>query len=195
MDINKGLLYCGNNDDIYRKNLIDFYRDSLRRQEMVKNLVGKDDEQYRIEVHALKGIARNIGAVRLSEMAYLHEEAVTEGNEEYILNHLEKLMNLWNQTMKEIETYVGVDALGDELDSLPKDGVELIPSEAIAAAKLCILHLKHFEEDEAAEALKKVLAHQMPDEQRTIFEKAYREVDDFEYDSAIALLQTLIPET
>ncbi len=194
MDINKGLLYSGNNEAIYRQALVDFYRDSKRRQALVHDLVGKDEAKYRIEVHALKGIARNIGAVRLSEMAYLHEEAVDEGNEAYILSHLEKLMNLWDQTMREIENYVGLDALGDELESLPQDGEELVASEIIAAAKLCILHLQKYEEDEAEDVLKKVLSHQLPQEKRSVFEKAYREVDDFEYDSAIVLLQALISE-
>ena len=191
MDVNKGLLYSGNNEKVYQKCLIDFYQDSQRRREPFAAMAEQNLQSYRLEAHALKGIARNIGAIRLSEMAYLHEEAASEGNEGYIKETLPRLMELWAQVLADIEAYVGTEALGDELAKLEKDGVVLVSSEVCAAAKLCILHLTRYEEDEALSVLKKVLAHELPPETRDIFEKAYREVDDFEYDSAAAILKEI----
>ena len=52
----------------------------------------KDWKTYTIEVHALKSAARQIGALKLSELAEALEHAGKEGNLEFIYKHTEELL-------------------------------------------------------------------------------------------------------
>ncbi|MCD7709399.1 MAG: ATP-binding protein [Clostridiales bacterium] len=85
LDIEKGLMYCGDEEgyiDVLRLH----YRDGEKNREKIEDCYAAHDwKNYQIYVHALKSSMMSIGAVNLSEMAKKLEAASKEGDEEYIL--------------------------------------------------------------------------------------------------------------
>ena len=188
MDFEQGLEYTNQNEDLYRRNLADFYRDSLGRREKVRELAASDPERYRLEVHALKGIARNLGATELGELAYAHERAAEDPD--YVSRHLEQLMQLWDRTLGEIRDYVGEEFLSPTGTKPPTKG-PLSPEERNGLLGQCIRFLKAYEESQAAGLLSELLAHELDLKDREAVSSALALAEDFEYDAAVRELMAL----
>ncbi|MBQ9349299.1 MAG: response regulator [Oscillibacter sp.] len=68
LDTKSALLYCASSQDFYREMLETFVKEN--RMGQIQQFFSREDwKNYAVQVHALKGTARTIGAVELSEKA------------------------------------------------------------------------------------------------------------------------------
>ena len=104
IDSELGMQYC--------LNIVDFYKETLREfcaqvKEYLPQLEGvfdeKDWKQYAVIAHALKGNAKNIGAVAFSELSLQHEKAAKEENAAFILKEYQNYRDTLQKLLEKVE--------------------------------------------------------------------------------------------
>ena len=104
IDVFSGLMNCDNNLDDYLDILKIVYECSDDKIKQLYDSVSTNDyESYTIEVHALKSVAANIGAHKLSMIARLHEMAGKNGNLEFILENYESLIKVFRELLVNVK--------------------------------------------------------------------------------------------
>jgi CheY-like chemotaxis protein len=82
LDVDAGMSYCANNEDIYAKTLLEFCNRFSERAGAITNCLEKRDwENYSIFTHGLKSVLLNVGNDELAEKAKeleLASKAITE---------------------------------------------------------------------------------------------------------------------
>lgn len=68
VDIEAGIENCGGMEDFYVE-IVDSFVEEGKREELIQNYADKDWELYTINVHALKGTLRLIGALDAGDVA------------------------------------------------------------------------------------------------------------------------------
>ena len=104
IDSELGMQYCLNMVDFYKEAMKDFceqVREYLPQMETI--FEQKDWKQYAVITHALKGNAKNIGAVAFSDLSLQHEKAAKEGNEAFILNEYSSYMETLHKLLEKVE--------------------------------------------------------------------------------------------
>ena len=79
-------------------------KDRINRIENNKNSGNMPD--YAIDVHALKSDCKYLGFKKLAEIAYDHELKSKEGNQEYVNEHYNELMDEYNKVKEIIYNYI-----------------------------------------------------------------------------------------
>ena len=77
LDIQKGLEYCAESEEVYL-DILNEYRNDDRREELNNFFNERNWERYRISAHAVKSSSLTIGAVDLYEIARAIEEPLKE---------------------------------------------------------------------------------------------------------------------
>ena len=100
LDVKTGLGYCAESKMFYIEMLNEFMN-GKKDEELAEFLKKEDWDNYRITVHALKGNAKTIGAMELSEEARMQEMAAKEkrteevaGNHQALVEHYKVLQDL-----------------------------------------------------------------------------------------------------
>ena len=104
IDSELGMQYCLNMPEFYQETMKEFceqVREYLPRLEMI--FEKKDWKQYAVVAHALKGNAKNIGAVAFSDLSLQHEKAAKEDNEDFILNEYSMYMRTLQKLLEKVE--------------------------------------------------------------------------------------------
>lgn len=87
--------------------LKDYYKVIDKKIETIrKHFYGNKTKDYTIEVHALKSASRQIGAMELAKQAELLEKAGNEGDWNYICDHTEEMLLLYQSYKKILSFYV-----------------------------------------------------------------------------------------
>ncbi|MCQ2107481.1 MAG: ATP-binding protein [Fibrobacter sp.] len=98
VDVNVGLNFCQNDEDLYRNLLSDFRK--LNREETLDAAMDNEDfELYRIEIRSLKSAALTIGAVDMASRAKAMEFACKDGHYDYVQMHHEDFIRDYNHLM------------------------------------------------------------------------------------------------
>ena len=87
LDTRTAMGFCAEDVDFYREILVDFvagYEES--KGELDDSLGRKDWNEFGVKVHALKSMAKTIGAAWLSDMALGLEEAADEADERRVVD-------------------------------------------------------------------------------------------------------------
>ncbi len=130
-DINKqsGLSYCQGDEDLYKKILTGFVRESDAKKENMKACLASGDlKNYRISVHSLKSTAKMIGADELSKMAEAAEMAAKTEDADYINMHGEELILKYDETVKSISNMLDLKPV-DYADENHKNDAEALSKE------------------------------------------------------------------
>lgn len=103
LDIEKGILYCGNKDNYIE--ILKSHRDSASdNRDQIQGLYEKEDwKNYTIVVHGIKSSMMSIGAVTLSEMAKALELAGKASDFEYIKKEHDAMLTEYDRVMKLLE--------------------------------------------------------------------------------------------
>lgn len=104
IDSELGMQYCLNMVDFYKEAMKDFceqVREYLPQLESI--FEQKDWKQYAVIAHALKGNAKNIGAVGFSDLSLQHEKAAKEGNEAFMLSEYSTYMETLQKLLEKVE--------------------------------------------------------------------------------------------
>lgn len=127
-----GLFYSQNDQDFYRTVLSEYLHASQTRiPELKEYFEAKDWENYGIQVHALKSTSKMIGALDLSVMASVLEEAAGEGDEEKISASHTDMLECYRTVTDSIRTCLSEgDAPDKEPESMEEDEIlEFLPDE------------------------------------------------------------------
>lgn len=103
IDIFTGMSKCGNDAEEYLQILMivcEFGEEKCKALE--RYALEGAYENYTIDVHALKSVAANVGAHKLSTMAKIHEMAGKNGNYEFILSNYQILVENYRQNIANI---------------------------------------------------------------------------------------------
>lgn len=118
--------------DFYRTVLSEYLHASQTRiPELKEYFEAKDWENYGIQVHALKSTSKMIGALDLSVMASVLEEAAGEGDEEKISASHTDMLECYRTVTDSIRTCLSEgDAPDKEPESMEEDEIlEFLPDE------------------------------------------------------------------
>ncbi len=183
IDVKEGLHYASGDREIYINTLKDFYRSSPCLIEKLNNFYeSKDLVNYAIEVHSLKGIAKNIGALRLSKLSLEHQLKSQQGDLTYVESHFHELISEWKQALAEIIQITGEAALKDNTPM--SNGRKISDKEFNDRIEHITTAIDKYDCDVAAELLEELLCFELPDNIRKKVLKAYTLIQDFEYSAA-----------
>lgn len=189
LDHKVGLHYCGGDESLYIENLKDFYNTSETKQDQLKNCATTGHlNDYLIEVHALKSIARNIGAETLSETAFEHETQSRLQDVEFIRDNVDGLLEQWNAVLQEIRDYVGEKTLTQKI-MFESNGIILSRDVLDKRISQIIDALCAYENDEAERRLGDLLRYKLPEHIYSRLLEAYQLTGNFEYVRAIEVLE------
>ena len=85
IDVNRGINLSGGTIEYFYETLAAFHEDGTQRKDEISQCLGAGNlHQYTTHVHALKGASANVGAQKISEMAYALEMAGRRGDMTFI---------------------------------------------------------------------------------------------------------------
>ncbi len=106
-DTEKALTFCAGDTDFYMEILNDFVAGyGEKKQELDKGFEIEDWHDFEIKIHALKGVAKTIGATALSEKAYELEKAASKKDIDYLGEEYETFMKSYAQVVEDIKKAV-----------------------------------------------------------------------------------------
>lgn len=71
LDVKEALEFLGDDMELYRNLLYDYYDDIDRKVEAIREFIKeRNAKEYTVEVHSLKSSSKTIGAFELAERAY-----------------------------------------------------------------------------------------------------------------------------
>ncbi len=192
VDVDAGIANYGNSRQQYIQILRYIFDDGetqiARMKQQIRN---KEYEAYVFEAHALKGLAKGIGAEQLSETAKQQEMAAREKNYRLVDEGAEHLFEQYQMLLANIK-FVFRDngiALSDEVKVQDK---ELSPGEYTAQLLSMIGSLDMLEQQEAEKKVNKMLSYKMDERKRNRLEAIKRAIKNFEYEEAKELVQKLL---
>lgn len=104
INVQAGIELCGG-EESYREVLKAFVKNApMQQKELSLALKQGDYKKYTVLTHALKSASASIGALKLSEIARMHEGAGGKGNISYINEDFVNLIEEYGEVIKTIET-------------------------------------------------------------------------------------------
>lgn len=170
-----------------------YYLDGSKKINYLRQLIEKEDfNNYRIEVHGLKGASANIGAINLSNEAKALEDAANAGdipfileNNEPFIENLQELLNAIQEVLSRIEEKNA--RKNPKTNGRILEGVELL-----ANVKEALEVLEHFKSKECREKVEWMLSCEISDPVRKDLTDIYNQLKVYEDDIAEDLLREMI---
>lgn len=104
IDIKKGMIFFSDNKDEYLDILNVIYNDGYERIACIEECIHSGNyRQYATEIHALKSISVNIGAVSLAKIVNAHEYACRHDDFEFIRRNFNILIKKYAKTLSDIK--------------------------------------------------------------------------------------------
>jgi CheY-like chemotaxis protein len=188
IDVNRGIFLSGGTVSHYVETLDLFYKDGLEKIKDVKECLATGNlSLYTVHVHALKSASANIGADVLSEEARALEAAgenkdagFIEKNTDSFLINFELLLNRINSALTELNDIPNEEAGFVNTEMLIPDLVSLKTAiEALDAGTI----------NNIIDSLRELA---LPKDTSDIIREIYDNLLVAEFDSAVALIDTLI---
>lgn len=109
LDTTSALQYCCESEELYLQILGTYLEED--KTELIKQYFGSmDEDNYRIQIHALKSTSRTIGATALSDEALALENAAKSGDIEYITGNTERVLTDYNAVLEQIRAVLEAPA-------------------------------------------------------------------------------------
>lgn len=192
VDVDAGIANYGNSRQRYIQILRYIYDDGEEQiVRMKKQVREKRYDDYLFEVHALKGLAKGIGAMNLSENAYKQEMAAREKRYEVITEGADHLFEQYQMLLANIK-YVFQENGLPLTEEVKVQDVELTPSEYTAQLLSMMGSLDMLEQQEAEKKVNAMLGFRMEAERRNALEEVKRCIKNFDYEEAKVQVQKLL---
>jgi HPt (histidine-containing phosphotransfer) domain-containing protein len=108
IDTETGLMYCGDDEDIYNEVLGLFVEMAVESRGVLQEALDAGDiHAYVLRAHALKSNSRNVGALPVGDLAEKLELAGKEGNEDFIKENHQALLDLLVEFEAEAKELLG----------------------------------------------------------------------------------------
>ncbi|MCR4850751.1 MAG: response regulator [Lachnospiraceae bacterium] len=184
LDRNIGVKHCGS-ESLYNDVLRDFYKLIDNKADRIEELYNEDNiKEYTIEVHALKSVARMVGAEYLSGLALELEMAGKEGNKALIDEKTPELLDRY-RAYKQTLSYYDEEEDDNKQDVSKEKAVELLGRMKDAA--------NTFDIDTVDEIMAELNGYRMPDEERTqMIKNLDALVRDVSYDDVVRSVDEII---
>ena len=170
-----------------------FYEQGLETMPKIKNLAEKEDYvNYTIEVHGLKSASYNVSANQLGDMAKDHEFAGKDGNNSFIQDNLDELLDLYNKVLTEIKSILEINGIYKDKEA--KELKEISPDEVILMTKDILGDVQNFKSKDAKEKLNSILNYAIPDIYREDFENVQKLLKMYEDEEAEEVLGRIIEQ-
>lgn len=103
LDHSTGMLYCANDENLYRE-VLKSYAGSSLFSKIVEYFDERDWNKYKIQVHSLKSSSLTIGATKLSELAREQELLVINGEHEKAAKNHNGLVKAYEELLGKLRT-------------------------------------------------------------------------------------------
>lgn len=188
VSVRNGLKHSQGDMEAYMELVGMFIRDKDKIELLREYLSAHNMKDYAIQVHALKGNARTLGADKLADIAYEHEKQSKVGREDYVTAHWEKLEQVWKavlETFKEI--YEKYAPYQEETDILDDSELLELPQEKLDEMAALI---DDFKTDAAVGQIKEWLKSPLQQDMKQQLTNVLTAIEDeFDEDKAIKLLK------
>lgn len=192
VDVEAGIENYGNSRQRYIQILRYIYDDGEEQiVRMKKQVREKRYDDYLFEAHALKGLAKGIGAMELSEKARAQEMAAREKNYDVITDGAEHLFEQYQMLLANIKFVFQNNGIA-LIDDVKVQDVELTPSEYTAQLLSMMGSLDMLEQQEAEKKVNTMLSFRMEESKRKVLEEVKRCIKNFDYEEAKGLVQKLL---
>jgi HPt (histidine-containing phosphotransfer) domain-containing protein len=176
-----------------------FYTDGKMKVLYLERLIQNEDyDNYRIEVHALKSAAMNIGAEDLSAKAKRQEEAAKKYDVEFIHEEFHDFLTDYRNLLSDIEGVLKKKKHGIFAESrhshMQKPQPMLEETEVQEKIREALKALEEFRSNEAASGIEELLAHELPDNIREPLVEVKGLIKLYEDDKAEDVLRELLKE-
>ncbi|MDE6662442.1 MAG: response regulator [Lachnospiraceae bacterium] len=188
VSVKNGLQHAQGSMDTYLELIRLFIKDKKKMIQLEQYLSEHNMKNYAIQVHALKGNARTLGADQLADIAYDHEMQSKADREDYIREHWAVLKQAWENALETFETiykkYVRESA--EEEDAQEGNALEL-PQERLDEMAALI---DAFQTEDAVKQIKEWLKNPLQSDRRQLLKDVLSAIEDeFDEDKAIELLK------
>jgi len=181
-DIDRGLKQLGGNQEIYIRLLAQFYTMFGDAAHQMRNIIKKGDvTQAESLAHSIKGVAGNIAAMELYDLAGEFEIALqqsTEDNFADLLNRFEKALNIVRGSVNTLNIDLSDTAVAPK--SPNKVNLDIVKPIIVDITKL--LTASDLVEDELVERLKQAMYNSKC---HPLMDQLSGHIADFEYDAAL----------
>ena len=107
-DIGAALAFCAGDKDLYVELLRDYVNENIDREKELDSLIRTGDSKgFETSVHALKSIAKMLGATELSDKAFELEQAAGKKDMEYVRCSFPEFKECYKTTIEEIKRVLG----------------------------------------------------------------------------------------
>jgi signal transduction histidine kinase/DNA-binding response OmpR family regulator/HPt (histidine-containing phosphotransfer) domain-containing protein len=170
-----------------------FYADGQHKLPYIEGLVQQEDyTNYRIEVHALKSAAANIGADELSEEAKRHEDAAKRQDSEYIKAECPSLLENYQKLLLEIENVLKKKKHGEFAEKQAENLTEIDKLYMFKKIHIALENLEEFRTKESAADVNELLQYGLPDDVRRALLEVQGLLKLYEDEKAEDILRDLI---
>ncbi|MBQ9340874.1 MAG: response regulator [Lachnospiraceae bacterium] len=175
-----------------------FIKDRAPKGDKMMNALNNGDmENYAILVHALKSNARTVGAFELGELAYVEELKSKEGDIEFINSDWKALFAEWDKVVEglaKFEVVCGRATVEEEKEVDIADLPIMDSDECSDKMLMAMACIEEYQQEQAMEILRDILAHSISDDIRECVESVISELDSFMYDEAKEMLKSFLTE-
>ena len=189
IDLKDGLMRVGGNEKLYRSLLMKLRDDYAGTDQEIKDLLQseKAGEAERL-AHTVKGVAGNVGAGQLQEVAAALEHAINEGE----ADTYEENISAFGKVLKNVVTALGVLG-GEEKEDANSDkaGPEASPEILAAALEELVPHLNTRKPKPSKEAMAKIKDLKWPSEFSVEIADLDRLIKKYKFKEALPLVEAL----
>ena len=188
VSVKNGLQHAQGSMDTYLELVRLFIKDKKKMIQLEQYLSDHNMKNYAIQVHALKGNARTLGADQLADIAYDHEMQSKADREDYISEHWEVLKQAWENALETFEAiYKKYACESTEEESVQEGNVLELPQERLDEMAALI---DAFQTEDAVKQIKEWLKNPLQSDRRQLLKDVLSAIEDeFDEDKAIELLK------
>ena len=193
ISIDHGISHAAGNLDLYLNIVGTFIHDDGREAMLKQYITDGNSHDYGIQVHALKGDSRMLGAEKLADLAFEHEKQSKAGNMAYVEEHWNELAECWAKTREGFQAFYREN--GMEKEDVPAAEAPVTDEDGqtfrVAPEEIeeVVSWIDAFETEKATEKMKEWLEKPLVPEQRTLISDALAAIEEeYDEDKAIELL-------
>lgn len=191
VDVFRGMMSCGGHLKDYLGILQMIFRDGEKQLKELRALQEQQDyPDYTVKIHAMKGMALNVGAKQISDMAKQQETAGREGRYGYIDAHMEEFQQEYRSLLAKVRTVL-------EHYQMLEQAQESAPKEQFREADILELFgniresIEEYDFAAAAHLIKDTDADILPEKYRDTFKQIRLWMDEMEVEKILERIRKM----
>ncbi len=193
VNVEKGMETYGNSRSRYIQILRYIYDDGADQIARMRRQLaeGKYDE-YVFDAHALKGLARGIGAELLAKLAMEQEMAARDGNTLVVDEGAENLFKEYEMLLANIKYVFQQNNISLGEEKLPVNKQAMASDVLTQQLQSLLESLEMLEQQEAEKKMKVILSYEIEEASHKLLEEAKEAIRKFDYDVAEELVKKVL---